>query len=182
MAAIDEVSFARSFLNLLDSKPIKLQNNYKVDLRDLSLNQFGNAFPVLERKRKRNLEELSSATIVVKSLRPPAINLVFTDLPLTTTIYTLRSKISEKSGLKNVKLLIKGKVLSDGKAVCDIVDDSRKATIHIMEMPNVKTEEAQVEQGTFLTELESFVKERLNEEKTAKVLNALSNIQEIRKW
>ncbi|OLL24857.1 hypothetical protein NEOLI_002854 [Neolecta irregularis DAH-3] len=182
MAAIDEVSFAKSFLNLLDSKPVKLQSDHKADLRDLGPNQLGNAFPVLERKCKRNPEELSSATIVVRSLRPPVVNLTFTDLPLTTTIYTLRSKISEKSGLQNVKLLIKGKVLNDGKAVSDIVDDSRMATIHIMGMPNVKSEEMQVEECPFFTQLESFVTERLSEEKANKVLNAISTIQGIRKW
>lgn len=92
--------------------------------------------PTAKRPRS-SLESTSTtstkqATVSVKSLRPPKFN-VTVSASYADTVFTLKEKIASEAKISgSVKLLLKGKVISDTKAVEEIVDEQGKASLMAM--------------------------------------------------
>ncbi|OXV11165.1 hypothetical protein Egran_01076 [Elaphomyces granulatus] len=138
-----EIAFTKSFLSALDSRPIKLQNDYIADPQTLGLRgpytlpRMPSPHPSMPKKIKTPMVPGSSksVTIHLKSPRNPILEFSIDNVPLsTTTIQDLkdavRERILDNSGnvvaLDKIKILYKKKPVA-GKTVADVLADEPEA-------------------------------------------------------
>jgi len=134
-----EITFAKSFLSALDSRPVKLQNDYIADPQTLGLRgpytlpRMPPPHPSMPKKRETPMVPGSSksVTIHLKSPRNPIFEFSIDNAPLsTTTIQDLKDTVQERildaSGnvvaLDKIKILYKKKPVA-GKTVADVLVD-----------------------------------------------------------
>ncbi|MCJ1353845.1 MAG: hypothetical protein MMC33_003832 [Icmadophila ericetorum] len=157
-----ELSFAKSFLAQLDTKPIKLQSDYAADLKDYVIKG-----PYTLPRMPTPMRPISKSTgtttagpsgtstattstdltlsITLKSLRNPPLDLHLTSQPLTTSILELKQLVAAELkgvvGVDKIRLLWKKKPCGDSKSLKDLLGDEvgtvREAEFGVMVMGGV---------------------------------------------
>ncbi|KAL3476482.1 cell-cycle control medial ring component-domain-containing protein [Aspergillus californicus] len=136
---MSELSFAKSFVSILDSRPIKLRPDYVHDDEHLAprvpyvLPRLKSPRPEMpKRARKAQAPGSSkSITVTLKSARNPVLEVTLPNAPLaTTTISDLKDAVRErildnsdnKVALDKIKILYKKKPIpGSGKTVAEVV-------------------------------------------------------------
>ncbi|KAH8430831.1 uncharacterized protein LDX57_008495 [Aspergillus melleus] len=136
---MSELSFIKSFLSSLDSRPIKLPADYVFDPERVGLKvpyllpRLSSPRPEMPKKVKSTAAPGSSKSINVhlKSARNPALEFTVSNTPITTTSVSdlkdaVRERVvdaqNEKIGLDKIKILYKRKPVS-GKTIAELLED-----------------------------------------------------------
>lgn len=145
-----EVSFAKSFLSTLNSRPTKFSADHVEDPKSYPSRSpvspsrpFSSTLPTvltrqfsLQYTLPRHSKPMSrrsrlapgaerSVTVTVRSLRGPSIDVKLPAQPLSTSALDVRTAVAEKAGVgpEKVKLLHKKKPVPDSKVLKDLVGD-----------------------------------------------------------
>ena len=128
-----ELTFAKSFLSTLDSRPLKLQSDYALNPRELSISstytlpKMSNAMHAPSSANAK--AGTSTVTVVLKSARNPTLELTLPGVDAgTATILDLKDKVAKELGLDEagrgkVKLLWERKPVSDAKSIREVMGD-----------------------------------------------------------
>ncbi|BDD58915.1 hypothetical protein MPDQ_002312 [Monascus purpureus] len=135
-----ELAFTKSFLSLLDSRPVKLRADHVFDPQQVGLRvpyilpRLPPSHPSMPRKTRQHVVPGSSKSITIqlRSTRNPTLELTVANAPLSTTNLddlkeTVRSRVVDGQGNKiaveKIKLLYKRKPITGKKSVGDILAD-----------------------------------------------------------
>lgn len=132
-----ELSFTKSFLSLLDSRPLKRQSDWSLPPQKLELHAPYTLprMPTPMRKLSSSNNETTDApsssdeprfTILLKSSRPPPdLNLTLPDIDIgRTSVLDLKQRVATTVGLKGtekVKVLYARKPVGDSKTVREVL-------------------------------------------------------------
>ncbi|MCJ1244210.1 hypothetical protein MMC30_001408 [Trapelia coarctata] len=126
-----ELSFAKSFLSTLDSRPVKLQSDYVADPKTFEP-KGPYTLPRMPHPMRRPTTtptapgSAPSFRISLKSLRNPPLDLTLSAQTPQTSILELKQAVAEHLGLKGtekIRLLYAKKPCADSKSVKDVVGD-----------------------------------------------------------
>ncbi|KAK9364657.1 hypothetical protein V1509DRAFT_635664 [Lipomyces kononenkoae] len=137
MATVDEDTFCRAFLQLLSNQPLHHHDDYAVDPKVLGARPGLVLLPHMrfpkERKVKSGVTSVPTGSLTMKSLRPPHFSISIV-APYNDIILSIKNKVADETGLpiSALKILAKGKVLSDTRTVEEIVDEQGQATLMVM--------------------------------------------------
>ncbi|KAG8160528.1 hypothetical protein KVR01_010064 [Diaporthe batatas] len=193
-----EVTFARSFLAALDSRPPKLSADHVEDPKSYP------ARPpyILPRMPKPMSKAVSlapgqerSITVRIKSLRNPPLDIRLSSQPLNTSILDIKASVSSETSIPvdKIKVLHKKKPVADSKVLKDLLgEDETSVEFSVMVLggaaavsPAPKTDDvtahaASTAQGTsgeavlqtdaFWTDLRGFLSQRIRDEKITEEL------------
>ncbi|RDW88094.1 hypothetical protein BP6252_00126 [Coleophoma cylindrospora] len=188
-----ELSFAQSFLTILDTKPTKLPADYVEDPRNFparSASILPKMSKPLPKRQKIAPGAEKSITVSVKSLRNPPLDITLSSQTPNTSILDLKTAVSEKTGISvdKIRVLHKKKPVGDSKVLKDVVgeeDSSVEFSVMVIggaaamnrEVEMEGTSPAPVAQGEsgaevlstdeFWADLKGFLTQRLRDEKTA---------------
>ncbi|KAH8907213.1 hypothetical protein BR93DRAFT_686399 [Coniochaeta sp. PMI_546] len=141
-----EVSFARTFLSTLDSKPTKIPADHVEDPRT-----YPSRPPyILPRQQKPFLPASHSSsspsssipgsepslTVTLKSLRNPPLDLRLTSQPPTTSVLDIKNAVSQKTGLPldKMRLLVRKKPVADSKILKELLASPEERTVEFSVM------------------------------------------------
>ncbi|KAJ0125484.1 hypothetical protein J7T55_006832 [Diaporthe amygdali] len=195
-----EVTFARTFLTALDSRPQKLSADHVEDPKSYP------ARPpyILPRMPKPMSKAVSlapgqerSITVRIKSLRNPPLDIRLSSQPLNTSILDVKTSVSSETTIpvEKIKVLHKKKPVADSKVLKDLLgEDETSVEFSVMVLggaaavasPGPKAEDEPVAdatttaQGTsgeavlqtdaFWTDLRGFLSQRIRDEKITEEL------------
>ncbi|POS73037.1 hypothetical protein DHEL01_v208565 [Diaporthe helianthi] len=194
-----EVTFARSFLTALDSRPPKLSGDHVEDAKSYP------ARPpyILPRMSKPMSKAVSlvpgqerSITVHIKSLRNPPLDIRLGSQPLDTSILDVKTSVSSETSIPvdKIKVLHKKKPVTDSKVLRDLLgEDETSVDFSVMVLggaaaavpPAPKTDdptanaastaqgtsgEAVLETDAFWTDLRGFLSQRIRDEKITEEL------------
>ncbi|KAI2473344.1 cell-cycle control medial ring component-domain-containing protein [Annulohypoxylon bovei var. microspora] len=185
-----EVSFAKSFLTALDSRPIKLSPDHVEDPKSYPARgaYILPKMPKTMSKRKPHAVapgQERSLTVFVKSLRNPPLDVKLTSQTPNTSVLDIKSSVSKDSGIPvdKMKLLHKKKPIPDSKVLKDLAgEDETSVEFSVMVMGGAAAikntpAHAEVAQGPsggevletkeFWDDLKGFLLQRIRDEKTA---------------
>ncbi|KAI1449462.1 cell-cycle control medial ring component-domain-containing protein [Annulohypoxylon stygium] len=185
-----EVTFAKSFLTALDSRPVKLSPDHVEDPKTYPARSayILPKMPKTMSKRKPHAVapgQERSFTVLVKSLRNPPLDVKLTSQMPNTSILDVKTAVSNDSGIpvEKMKLLHKKKPIPDSKVLKDLAgEDETSIEFSVMVMGGaaaIKSPPAQVEvaQGLsggevlrtkeFWDDLRGFLLQRIRDEKIA---------------
>ncbi|OTB05363.1 hypothetical protein M426DRAFT_21956 [Hypoxylon sp. CI-4A] len=185
-----EVSFARTFLSALDSRPIKVTPDHVEDPKSYPARgaYILPKMPKTMSKRKPSTitpGQERSLVVLVKSLRNPPLDIKLTSQTPNTSVLDVKNAVSKDSGIpvEKMKLLHKKKPVSDSKVLKDLAGEGETSVeFSVMVMGGaaaIKTTPAQAEvaQGQsgqevletkeFWDDLKGFLLQRIRDEKTA---------------
>ena len=133
-SSMTELTFAKNFLSILDSRPLKLQPDHVSDPRTLeitapyTLPRLPNTFKKKTGDAKDPAEEekLSKVNITLKSSRNPVLSLSLPGTDLGTTVLQLKEKVAQElkgSSIEKVRVLYKKKPAGDIKTLKELLGD-----------------------------------------------------------
>ena len=138
-----ELTFTKTFLSTLDSRPIKLQPDYTIPPRNLEIHA-AYTLPKMPRPMTKPSSSSTSSTnpsstlvhITLRSAKNPPLELQLKDVDASTvTVLELKEKIvSELKGgaeLGKVKVLWEKKPVSDAKTVKEVIGAEAKAEVEL---------------------------------------------------
>ncbi|XXG97650.1 rRNA (cytosine-C5-)-methyltransferase nop2 [Hypoxylon texense] len=184
-----EVSFAKSFLAALDSRPLKLSPDHVEDPKSYAAR---GAYilpkmpkPMSKRKATAIPGQERSLTVVVKSLRNPPLDIKLLSQTPNTSVLDIKTAVSEQTGIPvdKMKLLYKKKPTQDSKVLKDLTTEAEtSAEFSVMVMGGAaatrpvpaQSDVAQGQSGgevletkEFWNDLRGFLLQRIRDEKTA---------------
>ncbi|KAI0831556.1 cell-cycle control medial ring component-domain-containing protein [Hypoxylon sp. FL0890] len=185
-----EVSFARSFLAALDSRPVKLSPDHVEDPKTYAARGAYILPKMPKPMSKRKATSVApgqerSLTVLVKSLRNPPLDIKLTSQTPNTSILEIKTSVSKDSGIPvdKMKLLHKKKPIPDSKVLKDLAGEGETSVeFSVMVMGGAaaikntpaNAEVAQGESGgevlqtkEFWDDLKGFLLQRIRDEKTA---------------
>lgn len=124
-----ELSFAKSFLSQLDSRPLKLQPDHVSDPKTLeitsayTLPRMPNAMRKPDDTSAASKATATTVTISLKSSRNPVLSMTLADKSLATSILDLKQIIAKElkmDGIEKIKVLYQKKPCSDAKTVKEL--------------------------------------------------------------
>lgn len=143
-----ELSFAKSFLSTLDSRPLKLQPDHVSNPKTLEITS-SYVLPRMPNQFKKstgdsNIDEdaqkLSELNVTLKSTRNPVLSLSLPGTDMGTSVLALKEKVAKElriEGTDKIRVLYKKKPVGDVKTVKEIVgeeDVGREVEFGIMIM------------------------------------------------
>ena len=128
-----ELTFAKSFLSTLDSRPLKLQSDYALNPRELSISSsytLPKMANTMQAPSSANAKaSTSTVTVILKSTRNPTLELTLPGVDAgTATILDLKGKVVKELGMDEagrgkVKVLWDRKPVSDAKSIREVMGD-----------------------------------------------------------
>ena len=129
-----ELSFAKSFLSTLDSRPLKLQSDHASDPKTLeitapyTLPRMPTAFKKLVASGKDGDEVRKQTTlnITLKSSKNPVMSLSLPSTDVGTSVLALKEKIAKElkiEGTDRIRVLYKRKPAGDVKTIKEVVGE-----------------------------------------------------------
>ncbi|KAI1210569.1 cell-cycle control medial ring component-domain-containing protein [Annulohypoxylon truncatum] len=185
-----EVSFARSFLTALDSRPIKLSPDHVEDPKSYPARS-AYILPKMPKTMSKTKPHAvapgqeRSFTVLVKSLRNPPLDVKLTSQTPNTSILDIKASVSKDSGIPvdKMKILYKKKPTPDSKVLKDLAgEDETSIEFSVMVMggaaaiksPPAHPDVAQglsggevLETKEFWDDLKGFLLQRIRDETTA---------------
>ncbi|KAI2617492.1 cell-cycle control medial ring component-domain-containing protein [Hypoxylon sp. NC1633] len=185
-----EVSFAKSFLSALDSRPVKLSAEHVEDPKTYAARSPYTLpkmpKPMIKRRSTFIPGQERSLSVSVKSLRNPPLDVKLSSQGPNTSVLDVKNAVSDESGIPvaKLKLLHRKKPVPDSKVLKDLVaDDETHVEFSVMVMggaaavktpPAAQAEVAQGQSGgevldtrEFWDDLKGFLLQRIRDEKTA---------------
>ncbi|KAI1388375.1 cell-cycle control medial ring component-domain-containing protein [Hypoxylon trugodes] len=184
-----EVTFAKSFLSVLDSRPVKLSPDHVEDPKSYAARgaYILPKMPKTMSKRKSTSVapgQERSLTVAVKSLRNPPLDIKITSQTLNTSVLDIKTSVSKDTGIPvdKMKLLHKKKPIPDSKVLKDLAGESETSIeFSVMVMGGAaaiktpaQTDVAQGQSGEealgtneFWDDLKGFLLQRIRDEKKA---------------
>ncbi|KAI1780546.1 cell-cycle control medial ring component-domain-containing protein [Hypoxylon cercidicola] len=184
-----EVSFAKSFLAALDSRPLKLSPDHVEDPKSYPAR---GAYilpkmpkPMSKRKATSIPGQERSLAVAVKSLRNPPLDIKILSQTPNTSVLDIKTAVSQETGIPvdKMKLLHKKKPVPDSKVLKDLTSEEETSVeFSVMVMGGAaaiksvpaQSEVAQGQSGgevletkEFWDDLRGFLLQRIRNEKTA---------------
>ncbi|ROW06551.1 hypothetical protein VMCG_04417 [Cytospora schulzeri] len=135
---MSEVTFAKSFLAALDSRPQKLSADHVEDPKNYPARP-PYILPKMPRAMSKAVKlapgQERSITVHIKSLRNPPLDIRLSSQPLNTSILDLKSSVSSETSIPTdkIKVLYKKKPVSDSKVLKDLLaDDETSVEFSVM--------------------------------------------------
>ncbi|KAK0705116.1 cell-cycle control medial ring component [Lasiosphaeris hirsuta] len=135
-----EISFAKSFLTLLDTKPAKITPDHIEDPRNYPsgtpyiLPRLPSQPPLPKPTRASPTTSSTpaadpTASVRVRSLRNPPLDVALGVLPLTTSVLDVKTAVAARVGtdVAKLRLLYAKKVVADSKSLRDILGGGAEA-------------------------------------------------------
>ncbi|KUI63201.1 hypothetical protein VP1G_10316 [Cytospora mali] len=125
---MSEVTFAKSFLAALDSRPQKLSADHVEDPKNYPARP-PYILPKMPKAMSKAVKlapgQERSVTVHIKSLRNPPLDIRLSSQPLNTSILDLKSSVSSETSIPTdkIKVLHKKKPVSDSKVLKDLLGD-----------------------------------------------------------
>ncbi|RDL33993.1 Ubiquitin-like protein [Venustampulla echinocandica] len=128
-----ELSFAKSFLTTLDSRPNKVSPDHIEDPRSYPARSafilpksHGPPFPKRQKTTEGNVSSPHSITVSLKSLRNPPFDVTLRSQDLNTSVLDLKEALSSQTNIptKSLRLLYNKKPVVDSKILKDILGDA----------------------------------------------------------
>jgi hypothetical protein len=143
-----ELSFAKSFLSTLDSRPLKLQPDYAIDPKNpeitapYTLPRMPNAFKKSSESSQvdTDAQKPSTLNVTLKSSKNPVMSLSLPDTDLGTSVLGLKERVAKELGIEGtdkIRVLFKRKPVGDVKTVKEVVgeeDVGREVEFGVMVM------------------------------------------------
>lgn len=146
-----ELTFAKSFLSTLDSRPIKLPSDHIADPKTFSPKGPYTLPRMPQPMTKRpdhpsrtpstattNPGAFPTLTIALKSLRNPPIDLRLPDQSPTTSIHDLKVAVAEQlgggKGTDKIRVLYQKKPCADSKTIAEVVGEETKGDVEFAVM------------------------------------------------
>ncbi|MCJ1432088.1 hypothetical protein MMC27_001444 [Xylographa pallens] len=125
-----ELSFTKSFLSILDSRPIKLPSDHAFDPKTFEP-KGPYTLPRMPHPMRRTSKPSApgsapALTVSLKSLRNPPLDISLSNKALTTSVLELKQAVAENigvSGTDKIRLLYKKKPCADSKTLKDVIGD-----------------------------------------------------------
>ncbi|MCJ1397954.1 hypothetical protein MMC11_001150 [Xylographa trunciseda] len=125
-----ELSFAKSFIATLDSRPIKLPSDHAFDPKTFEPKGPYTLPRMPHPMRRANKPSAPGSapalTVSLKSLRNPPLDISLSNRPLTTSVLELKQAVAEHIGARGtdkIRLLYKKKPCADSKTIKDVIGD-----------------------------------------------------------
>ncbi|CZR53701.1 uncharacterized protein PAC_03581 [Phialocephala subalpina] len=129
-----ELSFAKTFLTTLDSRPTKISADHVEDPKTYP-SRSAYILPKLPKpmsKRQRTIPGAEpSLNVLLKSARNPPLEISLSSQPLSTSILSLKESISTQTSIPSskIKLLYNKKPVPDSKVLKDLVGEGEGGKI-----------------------------------------------------
>jgi len=180
-----ELSFAKSFLSTLDSRPTKIPAEHAEDPRKYPARAayiLPKMSKPLPKRQKLAPGQERSINVSLKSLRNPPLDITLKSQPPTISVLDLKSAVSRQTNIsvENLRLLYKKKPAGDSKILKDLIaEEESNIEFSIMVMGGAASmkqpeEAAPVAQGLsgsdvlaseeFWGDLKGFLTQRLRDE------------------
>ncbi|KAF8468272.1 hypothetical protein BDZ91DRAFT_782193 [Kalaharituber pfeilii] len=128
-----ELAFTKQFLVSLNSRPLKFTADFAEDMKKYAPRMpFTLPKPPAPPTKRPRVSPPPTAQVTFKPLRPPTPLLTTPPLPInTTTTLTLKLLLSQHTDvpIEKLKLLVKGKVLSDVSFLNEFVTEGEAETV-----------------------------------------------------
>ena len=129
-----ELSFAKSFLSTLDSRPLKLQSDHASDPKTLeitapyTLPRMPTAFKRLDTSGKNGdeVQKQNTLNITLKSSKNPVMSLSLPSTDIGTSVLALKEKVAKElkiEGTDRIRVLYKRKPAGDVKTIKEVVGE-----------------------------------------------------------
>ena len=129
-----ELSFAKSFLSTLDSRPLKLQSDHASDPKSLevtapyTLPRMPTAFKKLVASGEdvHEVHKQSTLNITLKSSKNPVMSLSLPSTDVGTSVLVLKEKVAKElkiEGTDRIRVLYKRKPAGDVKTIKEVVGE-----------------------------------------------------------
>ena len=143
-----ELSFAKSFLSTLDSRPSKLQPDHVSNPKTLEITS-SYVLPRMPNQFKKGSDDLnvdseaqklSELNVTLKSSRNPVLSLSLPGMDVETSVLALKQKVAKDLGIEGtdkIRVLYKKKPVGDVKTVKEVVgeeDVGREVEFGVMVM------------------------------------------------
>ena len=168
-----ELSFTKTFLSSLDSRPLKLQPDYSANPKTVELNG-PYTLPKMPTPFKRTMasglvdevaQKPSALNVMLKSSRNPAMSLSLPRTDLSTTVLDLKQKVASDiklEGTEKIRILYNKKPAGDVKTLKELVGDEplqagQEIELGVMIMGYKETDIAKVEDTTLRARGETSV-------------------------
>ncbi|KAI8963073.1 cell-cycle control medial ring component-domain-containing protein [Daldinia sp. FL1419] len=185
-----EVSFARSFLAALDTRPIRLSAEHVENPKSYAARSAYILPKMRKPMSKRKATTVApgqehSLTVLVKSLRNPPLDIKLSSQTLNTSVLDIKCAVWQDTGIPvdKMKLLYKKKPVADSKVLKDLAGEGETTVeFSVMVMGGAaaikptpaQAEVAQGQSGSevlnskeFWDDLRGFLLQRIRDEKTA---------------
>ena len=129
-----ELSFAKSFLSTLDSRPLKLQSDHASDPKTLEITA-PYTLPRMPTAFKKSIpsgkdgdepQKQSTLNITLKSSKNPVMNLSLPSTDVGTSVLALKEKVAKElriEGTDRIRVLYKRKPAGDVKTIKEVVGE-----------------------------------------------------------
>ncbi|KAF3765971.1 hypothetical protein M406DRAFT_255171 [Cryphonectria parasitica EP155] len=160
---MSEVTFAKSFLSAVGSRPQKLSPDHVEDPKNYPARP-PYILPKMPKPMSKRVPlapgQERSVTVHIKSLRNPPLEIKLTSQPLNTSILDVKTAVAEQAGLQldKIKVLHKKKPVADAKVLKDLLSEEETSVEF-----SVMTDE-------FWTDLRGFLSQRIRDEKITEEL------------
>jgi len=136
-----EASFAKSFLAVLDARPVKLSADHVEDARTYPARS-PYTLPRMPKPMSRTTRaplapgRERSLTVAVRSLRNPPLDVRLSSQPLTTSLLDIKTAVAAQARLPadRVRLLHRKKPVADSKVLRDLVSGDDEAVVELSVM------------------------------------------------
>ncbi|TAQ86129.1 hypothetical protein B7494_g5531 [Chlorociboria aeruginascens] len=133
-----ELSFAKSFLSTLDSRPSKIAADHVENPRTYPARSayiLPKMAKPLAKRQKLSPGSENSVSVVLKSVRNPPLDITLSTCTPNTSILSLKEEISRKEDVDvgKIRILYKKRPVSDAKVLKDLLEEGQ-ATIEFAVM------------------------------------------------
>ncbi|KAH8888382.1 hypothetical protein GQ53DRAFT_826506 [Thozetella sp. PMI_491] len=123
-----EVTFAKTFLTILDTKPAKITADHVEDPRNYPA-RTPYILPRMPKPMSKRTKVAPGAersiSVTVKSARNPPLDIKLPSQPLATSLLDIKTAVSEQASIPvgKLKLLVAKKPVPDSKVLKDVLED-----------------------------------------------------------
>ena len=168
-----ELSFAKSFLSTLDSRPLKLQSDHASDPKTLeitapyTLPRMTTAFDksILSGKGGSEAQRQSTLNLTLKSSKNPVMSLSLPCIDVGTSVLAIKEKVAKElriEGTDRIRVLYRRKPAGDVKTVKEVIgeeDVGKEVDFGVMVM-GYKEDATKQDEDTPMKDVEEPVAQR----------------------
>jgi len=159
-----ELSFAKSYLSTLDSRPLKLQPDHVSDPRTLEITAPYTLPRMPTQFKKKNgdtnadaeSQKPSTVNVTLKSSRNPVMSLSLPGTDLGTSVLQLKEKVAKElkvEGTEKIRVLYKKKPAGDIKTIKELVGEEDIAGELELSVMVMRYKEESIQKGAEDTEV-----------------------------
>ncbi|KAF4126434.1 Ubiquitin family [Geosmithia morbida] len=132
-----EVSFAKTFVSTLDTRPLQLSADHVEDARKFParpphiLPRMSKPMSKPNRSAAVAAGQERTVKVTLKSLRNPPLDIKLSDLPLTTSIIDIKAQVTSQTRIpvNKIKFLHNKKPVADTKVLKDVLGEGEHTSV-----------------------------------------------------